>query len=125
MKEADFEILSDLACALLLLHYILFLFCFREAGVVVRNVEIATGDVSINLNEELLLKRKGEDAFSSTDVAMKAVKESGTAEKPVKPPANLAIMKYASMFPEKVSCCSTLTLCSKLDNIFFLFIATL
>lgn len=75
----------------------------REAGVVVRNVEIATGDVSINLNEELLLKRKGEDAFSSTDVAMKAVKESGTAEKPVKPPANLAIMKYASMFPEKLS----------------------
>ncbi|KAJ8541282.1 hypothetical protein K7X08_002098 [Anisodus acutangulus] len=75
----------------------------REAGVVVRNVDIATGDVSINLNEELLLKRKGEDAFSSTDVPIKAVNESGTAEKPVKTPANLAIMKYASMFPEKLS----------------------
>ncbi|KAF3634478.1 Protein KINKY POLLEN, partial [Capsicum annuum] len=69
----------------------------REAGVVVRNVDIATGDVSINLNEELLLKRKGGDAFSSTGT------ESGTAEKPVKTPANLAIMKYASMFPEKLS----------------------
>ncbi|KAK4352296.1 hypothetical protein RND71_027814 [Anisodus tanguticus] len=75
----------------------------REAGVVVRNVDIATGDVSINLNEELLLQRKGEDAFSSTDVPIKAVNESGTAEKPVKTPANLAIMKYASMFPEKLS----------------------
>lgn len=75
----------------------------REAGVVVRNVEIGTGDVSINLNEVLLLKRKGEDAFSSTDVALKEVNESGTAEKPVKPPANSAIMKYASMFPEKLS----------------------
>ncbi|TMX00067.1 hypothetical protein EJD97_001436, partial [Solanum chilense] len=75
----------------------------REAGVVVRNVEIGTGDVSINLNEELLLKRKGEDAFSSKDVAIKAVNESGTADKPVKPPVNLAIMKYASIFPEKLS----------------------
>nr|XP_009795849.1 PREDICTED: uncharacterized protein LOC104242493 isoform X2 [Nicotiana sylvestris] len=75
----------------------------REAGVVVRNMDIATGDVSINLNEELLLKRKGEDAFSSTDVAEKAVNESGTAVKAVKKPANLAVMKYASMFPEKLS----------------------
>lgn len=92
---------------------------------VVRNVEIATSDVSINLNEELLLKRKGEDGYSSTDVAIKAVNESGTAEKPVKTPANLAVMKYASMFPEKVSYFSILTLCNKLDNTFFLFMATL
>ncbi|KAJ8551108.1 hypothetical protein K7X08_000478 [Anisodus acutangulus] len=75
----------------------------REAGVVVRNVDISTGDVSIDLSEELLLKREGEDVFSSTDVAVKSVNESGTAEKPVKKPANLAIMKYASMFPEKLS----------------------
>ncbi|PHU12723.1 Protein SABRE [Capsicum chinense] len=74
----------------------------REAGVVVRNVDIATGDVSIILNDELLFKRKGGDAFSSKDVAIKAVTESGTAEKPVKTSANLAIMKYASMFPEKL-----------------------
>lgn len=87
-------------------------------------MEIGTGDVSINLNEVLLLKRKGEDAFSSTDVALKEVNESGTAEKPVKPPANSAIMKYASMFPEKVSYFSILTLCSKIDNI-FLFIANI
>lgn len=91
---------------------------------VVRNVEIGTGDVSINLNEELLLKRKGEDAFSSTDVAINAVNESGTADKPVKPPVNLAIMKYASIFPEKVSYFSILTLCSKLE-IFFLLIASI
>ncbi|KAM3302216.1 hypothetical protein P3S67_016718 [Capsicum chacoense] len=65
----------------------------REAGVVVRNVDIATGDVSIILNDELLFKRKGGDAFSSKDVAIKAVTESGTAEKPVKTSANLAIMK--------------------------------
>lgn len=75
----------------------------REAGVVVRNVDIATGDVFIDLNEELLLKRNAEDAFSSTDVAIKAVNESGTSEKPMKAPANLAVMKYASMFPEKLS----------------------
>lgn len=86
-------------------------------------MDIATGDVSINLNEELLLKRKGEDAFSSTDVAEKVVNESGTAVKPVKKPANLAVMKYASMFPEKVSYFSILPVCNKLDNMFCPFIA--
>ncbi|KAK6773169.1 hypothetical protein RDI58_028407 [Solanum bulbocastanum] len=74
----------------------------REAGTVVRNVDIRNGEISVNLNEELLLKKKGAD---TAHVAVKPINESGTAEKTEKKPAALAIMreKYASMFPEKLS----------------------
>ncbi|XP_015060204.1 protein SABRE-like [Solanum pennellii] len=74
----------------------------REAGTVVRNVDIRNGEISVNLNEELLLKKKGAD---TAHVPVKSINESGTAEKTEKKPAALAVMreKYASMFPEKLS----------------------
>ncbi|XP_016551186.1 protein SABRE isoform X3 [Capsicum annuum] len=74
----------------------------REAGTVVRNVDIRNGEISINLNEELLVKKKGADIAHA---AVRPINESGTAEKQEKKPAALAIMreKYASMFPEKLS----------------------
>ncbi|XP_009607444.1 protein SABRE-like isoform X1 [Nicotiana tomentosiformis] len=74
----------------------------REAGVVVRNVDIRNGEISVNLNEELLLKKKSVD---TSHVAIKPINESGTTEKTEKKPAAFAVMreKYASMFPEKLS----------------------
>ncbi|KAK4354747.1 hypothetical protein RND71_026941 [Anisodus tanguticus] len=74
----------------------------REAGTVVRNLDIGIGEISVNLNEELLLKKKGAD---TAHVAVKPINESGTAEKTEKKTAALAVMreKYASMFPEKLS----------------------
>lgn len=73
----------------------------REAGTVVRNVDIRNGEIYVNLNEELLPKKKGAD---TAHVAVKPINESGTAEKLEKKPAALAVMreKYASMFPEKL-----------------------
>ncbi|CAN4095292.1 unnamed protein product [Withania somnifera] len=74
----------------------------REAGTVVRNVDIRNGEISVNLNEELLLKKRSAD---SAHIAVKLINESGAAEKPEKKPAALAVMreKYASIFPEKLS----------------------
>lgn len=65
-------------------------------------MDIRNGEISVNLNEQLLLKNK---AAETVHVAVKPINESGTAEKPEKKPAALAVMreKYASMFPEKVS----------------------
>lgn len=72
-------------------------------GIVVKNVDLRSGEVFVNLNEELLLKRKSsaEAVFQAQEVM--ATSEAGAAEKPQKKPAVLSISKYASMFPEKVS----------------------
>ncbi|XVE95166.1 hypothetical protein REPUB_Repub02eG0072900 [Reevesia pubescens] len=74
----------------------------REAGVVVRNVDINCGEVVVNLNEELLSKKKKPpDVFSQADKGLAV--DSVTANKPQKKPAAvLALTKYTSMFPEKI-----------------------
>lgn len=73
----------------------------REAGVVVKNVDITSGEVTLNLNEELFLKKKSSpDTFSH---ASEATIESSTTKSPhKKQSALLAITKFTSMFPEKV-----------------------
>nr|GMC55113.1 protein SABRE isoform X1 [Ipomoea batatas] len=75
----------------------------REVGVVVKDVDLRSGEVFVNLNEELLLKRKSaaEDVFQAQEVM--GTLEAGAAEKPQKKPAVLGISKYASMLPEKLS----------------------
>nr|GMC50527.1 protein SABRE-like [Ipomoea batatas] len=74
----------------------------REVGVVVKDVDLRSGEVFVNLNEELLLKRKSaaEDVFQAQEVM--GTLEAGAAEKPQKKPAVLGISKYASMLPEKL-----------------------
>lgn len=83
---------------------------------VVRNVDIRNGEISVNLNEELLLKKKSADI---SHVAIKPINESGTTEKTEKKPAAFAVMreKYASMFPEKVSYFLILIFSNVLDYI--------
>lgn len=75
---------------------------FREAGVVVKNVDITSGEVTLNLNEELFLKKKksSPDTYSH---AIAATIESSTTKSPhKKQSALLSITKFTSMFPEKV-----------------------
>lgn len=80
-------------------------------------MDIRNGEISINLNEELLVKKKGADIAHA---AVRPINESGTAEKQEKKPAALAIMreKYASMFPEKVSYFLILIFSDVFDYIF-------
>ncbi|WRX31391.1 FMP27/BLTP2/Hobbit [Theobroma cacao] len=76
----------------------------REAGVVVRNVDINCGEVVVNLNEELLSKnKKSSDVFSETDRVTGLTADSVTKKKPQKKQAAiLALTKYTSVFPEKI-----------------------
>ncbi|VFQ99015.1 unnamed protein product [Cuscuta campestris] len=76
----------------------------REAGVVVNSLDTRCGDVSLCLSEELILKKKNAaDAFSQVDDVVKVTNDSAATEKPQKKHASLAIDKYASLFPEKLS----------------------
>ncbi|THG07279.1 hypothetical protein TEA_001869 [Camellia sinensis var. sinensis] len=76
----------------------------REAGVVIKNVDITSGEVTLNLNEELFLKTKGSsDAFSHAAEVVESSVESSLAKKPQKKQATLlSVTKYASIIPEKV-----------------------
>ncbi|CAK9163638.1 unnamed protein product, partial [Ilex paraguariensis] len=77
----------------------------RKAGVVVKNVDIKSGEVTLSLNEEMFLKKKSSsDAFSHIDEVLGSTVESDDAKKPHKKQISIsAITKYTSMFPEKVS----------------------
>ncbi|CAH9065797.1 unnamed protein product [Cuscuta epithymum] len=76
----------------------------REAGMAVNSVDIRSGDVSLCLNEELIFKkRSATDAFSQAENVVKVTNESVSTEQPQKKTAAMAIEKYASMFPEKLS----------------------
>ncbi|XP_050212895.1 protein SABRE isoform X2 [Mercurialis annua] len=73
----------------------------KEVGVIIRNVDVTSGEVTVNLNEKLLSKKKSSDASSQTD---KMVVSSAAAKDPHrKQSALVSIIKCASIFPEKVS----------------------
>ncbi|KAK2981031.1 hypothetical protein RJ640_005923, partial [Escallonia rubra] len=72
----------------------------REAGVVVKNVDITSGEVTLNLNEELFLKKKALSDTSHAEEVVGANIDSVKLQK--KQGALLAITKYTSMFPEKL-----------------------
>ncbi|XP_022773030.1 protein SABRE isoform X2 [Durio zibethinus] len=76
----------------------------REAGIVVRNVDVNCGEIVVNLNEELLSKnKKPPDVFSQTDKVKGSIADSVTTKQPLKKQAAiLALTKYSSMFPEKL-----------------------
>uniref|UniRef100_A0A5B7AFH2 FMP27/BLTP2/Hobbit GFWDK motif-containing RBG unit domain-containing protein n=1 Tax=Davidia involucrata TaxID=16924 RepID=A0A5B7AFH2_DAVIN len=76
----------------------------RDAGVIIKNMDISSGEVALNLNEELFLKKKSSsDTYSHTDEVVGSTIESTTAKKPQKKQASLlSITKYTSMFPEKL-----------------------
>ncbi|KAL3514280.1 hypothetical protein ACH5RR_026997 [Cinchona calisaya] len=75
----------------------------REAGIVVKNVEITSGEISMILSEELLVKNKSSiDTSAQAGQVVKETNEAGASRKPDKKPAILAITKFTSIFPEKI-----------------------
>ncbi|KAJ6939626.1 hypothetical protein NC651_005939 [Populus alba x Populus x berolinensis] len=74
----------------------------REVGVIIQNVDINSGEVTVNLNEELLSRKKSSsDAFAHTDKEL--VADSSVSKNQHNKQSKLvAITKYTSMFPEKL-----------------------
>lgn len=85
--------------------YVITSFGCREAGVIIQNVDITCGDVTVSLNEELLSKKKkSPDAFNHSEKVMESTSDSGASVKPDKKQASLATLtKSAYIFPEKAS----------------------
>ncbi|CAI0464014.1 unnamed protein product [Linum tenue] len=78
----------------------------REKGIVIQNVDIRSGEVSLNLNEELLSKKKSSSS-SNADKDKGSVPDSVvTKDQEKKNSAIVAVSKYTSMIPEKI--CFTL-----------------
>ncbi|KAL5844517.1 hypothetical protein ACOSQ4_010475 [Xanthoceras sorbifolium] len=74
----------------------------REAGVMIQNLDITLGEVTVSLNEELLSKSKNSsDGSTHTDQVVGSTIDSVATKKPHKKQAALA--KYTSIFPEKVN----------------------
>ncbi|KAK9070488.1 hypothetical protein SSX86_010890 [Deinandra increscens subsp. villosa] len=75
----------------------------REMGVNVKNIDIALGEISVDLNEDLISQKK---KFSDTHVEepVQATTESDIANTQQKKQATLAaITKHTPFFPEKIS----------------------
>ncbi|KAL3613192.1 hypothetical protein CASFOL_042962 [Castilleja foliolosa] len=77
----------------------------REAGVVVRDLDITCGEIRVNLNEDILLQKKGlsdQSPYPASGVAL-VDKESASAKKPHGKQALSAVSKITSMFPQKAA----------------------
>ncbi|KAM1465589.1 hypothetical protein ACFXTO_045077 [Malus domestica] len=77
----------------------------REVGVMIKNVDIACGEITVNLNEEMLSKSKSSSQTSSQpDNFLGSATDSVASKKPHKKQQMIvALSKYTSLFPEKVS----------------------
>lgn len=73
----------------------------RDGGIAIKDIDIAIGVVSVNLNEELLPKKKSSsEASSRPDEVVPAVEPE---IKPEKKPLALVVSKFLPMIPDKVS----------------------
>ncbi|KAF7830032.1 protein SABRE isoform X1 [Senna tora] len=77
----------------------------REVGIIIKDVDISSGEVTVNLNERLLLRSKSpSEPPSGSDRDIESSADSVATKKPSKKHQALAsFSKYSSMFPEKVS----------------------
>ncbi|KAK7349990.1 hypothetical protein VNO77_07980 [Canavalia gladiata] len=76
----------------------------REVGIVIKNVDISNREVTMNLNDELLLKRKSPSKTSSgsDNITWSHANLSSTQRPSKKQQTLAAFSKYSYMFPEKV-----------------------
>ncbi|XP_047320032.1 protein SABRE-like [Impatiens glandulifera] len=73
----------------------------REDGISVRTVDISTGEIAINLNEEILVKKKTSSQVLANETE---ILESNSDSIATKKPSKLsALTKHASLIPEKFS----------------------
>ncbi|CAN1159441.1 Protein SABRE [Linum perenne] len=75
----------------------------RGKGIVIQNVDICSGEVSVNLNEELLLKRKSMSDENVDKEKRSLVDSATTKDSHKKIPAVLGMSKFTFMIPEKIS----------------------
>ncbi|KAE9609094.1 putative FMP27, GFWDK domain-containing protein [Lupinus albus] len=77
----------------------------RGVGIIIKDVDISSGEVTVNLNDGLLLKSKSSSGSSSgSDRILESSVDSVSTKKTSKQQRSLAAFyKYSSMFPEKVS----------------------
>ncbi|KAL6176770.1 hypothetical protein ACLB2K_053403 [Fragaria x ananassa] len=77
----------------------------REVGVIFKNLDISCGEVTVNLNEELLSESKSSSKTSSDpDKAIESTIDSIASKKAQKKQQMIAtISKCTTLFPEKVS----------------------
>ncbi|KAJ4962833.1 hypothetical protein NE237_022772 [Protea cynaroides] len=76
----------------------------RQIGVVIKNVDVTSGEVIMNLNEKFFLKTKTSETFLQADVVAETTLDSGVAKKlQKKQSALMSLKKYTSVFPEQVS----------------------
>ncbi|RXH92590.1 hypothetical protein DVH24_033486 [Malus domestica] len=75
-----------------------------EVGVMIKNVDIACGEITVNLNEEMLSKSKSSSQTSSQpDNFLGSATDSVASKKPHKKQQMIvALSKYTSLFPEKI-----------------------
>ena len=73
----------------------------REFGIVIKDVEIVCGEVSMNLNEELFQKNTASPVIAS-DIACESTGDNIAMENlPTKQPLS-SMTKLSTIFPEKV-----------------------
>lgn len=75
---------------------------FRKSGVCIRNVEIQSGEVAMNLNETMLSKSKSSSTISSQTDTVPNVDSVTTKKMNKKQAAVAALMKKAPLIPEQV-----------------------
>lgn len=80
---------------------LLYIYCCREAGIIVKSVDVSIGEIALNLNEELIASKKS--SVTQVDEVLRSNAEFNLAKKQQnKQAALLAVSKYTSFIPEKV-----------------------
>lgn len=74
---------------------------YREVGIVIKNVDISCGEVTVNLNERLLVKRKRSSESPSVSDRSIGSNVDHTSTKPSLTKEE-KLARYSSLFPEKV-----------------------
>ncbi|KAI3491193.1 hypothetical protein L1887_44439 [Cichorium endivia] len=74
----------------------------REAGIVVKNVDISIGEIALNLNEEIISGKKSSDT-QIDQVLQPSIEHNIVKKQENKQSSLLAVTKYTSFIPEKVS----------------------
>ncbi|KAL2893065.1 Protein SABRE [Bienertia sinuspersici] len=74
----------------------------REFGIVVTDVDVSCGEISMNLNEELLQKRKTSSVVTS-DPVTESMGDNRAVNSPPKKEELSSMTKLATLFPEKAS----------------------
>ncbi|MED6164476.1 hypothetical protein PIB30_090478, partial [Stylosanthes scabra] len=94
-----------------------------EVGTIIKNVDISIGEIMVNLNEGILVKKKSSsESHSSPEISTTSSEELISTQEPLSKQQKLAA--NISKFPEKVlrEAGSSMLEISKLDILFFVYV---